>query len=242
VSRILVVEDDERTAASVLDVLLAQNHVVDVATNGPDGLECLLGHHYELAILDWGLPGMEGFLVCQNYRQSGGTSPILFLTAENELPKKVRALDSGADDYLCKPFSMEELLARVNALLRRQRKETSKTMRSGNLAVDLGTGEVTIGDTAIVLTAGEFRLLNLLMQNAEQVFSVSAILEKLAVAEPESTEAGIRQMIMCLRKKLAKDGNDACIKTVKNAGYFFKPCVVSAGTEESDDTRVSSGY
>ncbi len=240
-SRILVVEDDERTAASVVDILVAQNHVVDTATNGPDGLECLLGHPYELAILDWGLPGMEGFSVCQTYRQSGGTTPILFLTAENELPKKVRALDTGADDYLCKPFSLSELLARVNALLRRPRQEASKTMQSGSLVVNLSTGEVTIGGSPIEITAGEFRLLNLFMQNAKQVFSVPTILEKLSVSEPESTEAGVRQMIMCLRKKLATDGHDKCIKTVKNAGYFFEALPACVDSKEQLNDNVSTG-
>jgi len=238
VSRILLVEDDERTAASVMDILLSQNHVVDLVVTGPEGLECLLGHHYELAILDWGLPGMEGFSICKAYRNSGGTCPVLFLTAQNELPKKVQALDIGADDYLCKPFSLAELLARVNALLRRPPQEESKTMRSGNLVVNIGTGEVRIGDNVVAFTAGEFRLLNLLMQNPKQVFSVPAILDKLSVAEPESTEAGIRQMIMCLRKKLVTDGHDQSIKTVKNAGYVFEPASFVA---EADDDKVSVG-
>jgi DNA-binding response OmpR family regulator len=231
----------------VVDVLMAHNHVVDTANNGPDGLEFLRTNLYELAVLDWGLPGMEGFSVCQNYRKSGGITPILFLTAENELPKKVQALDCGADDYLCKPFSLEELLARVNALLRRPRKEEPTVLQSGNLAVNLSTGEVTIGENAVALTAGEFRLLKLLMQNARQVFSVAAIQEQLSVAEPESTEAGIRQMIMGLRKKLAKGSHDSSIKTIKNAGYFFEPCsepcsvVGGADGKDSADTVSSTG-
>jgi DNA-binding response OmpR family regulator len=223
VSRILLIEDDERTAATVGDILRALNHVVDHASTGPDGLEFLKTQHYELAILDWGLPGMEGFFVCQQYRKSGGTIPILFLTAERELPKKVSALDSGADDYLCKPFSLDELLARVNALLRRPRVEASQILQSGNLAIDLGSGAVTIGGEKITLTAGEYRLLKLFMQNPRQIYSVSAILEQMSVAEPEGTEAGVRQMIACLRKRLTKGNHYQSIKTLKGSGYLFEP-------------------
>jgi len=222
-SRILVVEDDERTAASVVDILLCQNHVVDTATNGPDGLEHLMNHPYELAILDWGLPGMVGFEVCKHYRNSGGKIPILFLTAEKDLPKKVQALDTGADDYLCKPFALDELLARVNALLRRPREEEQKSIKSGSLVLNLDSSQVTIGDTKVVLTAGEFKILKLLMQNPKQIYSVQAIFDQLYVAEAESTEAALRQMIMGLRKKLNQDEHNKSIVTLKGSGYYFEP-------------------
>lgn len=222
-SRILLVEDDERIAATVEDVLSNLNHVVDIASDGPSGLDHLLSSPYELAILDWNLPGMEGFEVCNKFRRSGGTVPILFLTAIKDVSSKVDALDCGADDYLCKPFSLDELLARVNALLRRPAEKENYVIQSGSLKMDVNAGVVKIGEQVVALTAGEYRLLKMFMENAMQIFSVDAILEQLSVAEPESTEAGVRQMIACVRKKLSVDEHHKSLVTIKGSGYYFSP-------------------
>lgn len=221
-SRILVIEDDKRTAEAVADVLTGLNHVVDITFTGEDGLESLLMHHFDLAIVDWILPGIEGFTVCQQYRKRGGATPILFLTAERELPKKVSALDCGADDYLCKPFAVDELIARVNAILRRPQHEPGQILRSGSLAIEMNTCTVTIASDQLSLTAGEYRLLKFFMQNAGAIYSVSAILQELSMVEPESTEAGLRQMIACLRKKLSKDEHNSSIVNIKGQGYQFQ--------------------
>lgn len=220
-SRILVIEDDPRTAATVKTALQAFNHVVDSVTNGADGLEYLLNQPYELAIVDWELPGMKGDSILLEYRTRGGTCPILFLTALNNVANKVHALDGGADDYLCKPFSLEELLARVNSLLRRSSPPTeSKQLTSGDMVVDTTACTVTIGGEAIKLTAGEFKLLLLLMQNHSHVLSIETILSRLAGGE--STELSLRQNIACLRKKLSVNGHDRSIVTVTGQGYKFE--------------------
>jgi|GEM_PF-65631 Response regulators consisting of a CheY-like receiver domain and a winged-helix DNA-binding domain len=221
-SRILVIEDDPRTSATVKTALQAFNHVVDTVNNGSDGLEYLLSQPYELAIVDWELPGLKGDSILLEYRKRGGNCPILFLTAMNKVADKVHALDGGADDYLCKPFSLQELLARVNSLLRRSSPSevSANQLTSGDLVVDTMTCTVTIGGEVVKLTAGEFKLLALLMQNPSHVLTLDVILSR--TAGGESTELSLRQNIACLRKKLSKNRHDQSIVTVTGQGYKFE--------------------
>ncbi|MDZ4837042.1 MAG: response regulator transcription factor [Candidatus Melainabacteria bacterium] len=220
--RILLIEDDEKIASVVEDALCAYNHVVDVTGTGPDGLEHLRYHHYDMAIIDWGLPGMPGFTVCETYRNEGGKIPILFLTGQTDVVKKVQALDSGADDYMCKPFSLDELIARVSALLRRPPEEEDQIVSSGTMQLDLTNSAVTIQGDAISLTASEFALLKLLMQNPSTVFTYGAIIDKLFHSEAEFAEKAVRQRVMVLRKKIAQDGHGDSIVTVTGQGYKFE--------------------
>lgn len=220
--RILLVEDDEKIASVVEDALCAYNHVVDVVITGPDGLEHLMYHHYDMAIIDWGLPGMPGFTICEKYRSEGGKIPILFLTGQTDVVKKVAALDSGADDYMCKPFSLDELIARVSALLRRPPEESEKIVSSGSMQLDLNNSSVSIAGEKISLTASEFSLLKLFMQNPGKIFSYSAIVDKIFQSDAEFAEKAVRQRVMVLRKKLAQDGHDDSIVTVTGQGYKFE--------------------
>jgi len=222
--RILLVEDDEMIASVVEDVLCEYNHVVDLVTTGPDALDQLLHYHYDMAIIDWGLPGMPGFTVCEKYRSEGGKIPILFLTGQTDVVKKVAALDSGADDYMCKPFAVDELVARVSALLRRPPEEgDKKTLQSGSLHLDLASCQVTVSGATVGLTAGEFALLKLFMQNPGKVFSISSIVDKIFQNEAEFAEKAVRQRVMVLRKKLSIDGHEESIVTVTGQGYKFEP-------------------
>jgi two-component system OmpR family response regulator/two-component system response regulator QseB len=222
-ARILLVEDDEKVAAIVADALAAFNHVVDTVSDGRDGLDYLVHHHYELAIIDWGLPGLAGVELLEQFRARGGKTPILFLTGQTGVGSKVRAFDTGADDYICKPFAVDELLARVGALLRRPADEGDKTVRSGGLSLDLRSCIATIDGTNIQLTAGEFELLKLLMLNPGKVFSIPSILEKSSFAEGGGSEQSVRQRVMCLRKKLSVDGHQESIVNVSGQGYKFEP-------------------
>lgn len=221
--RILLVEDDEMIASVVEDVLSEHNHVVDLVTTGPDGLDQLLHYHYDMAIIDWGLPGMPGYTVTEQYRSKGGKIPILFLTGQTDVVKKVQALDAGADDYICKPFAVDELLARVNALLRRPPEESDKDLRSGNIVLDLASCQVTIGGATVNLTAGEFALLKLFMQNPGKVFSINSIVDRIFQTEADSADKAVRQRVMVLRKKLAQHGHEESIVTITGQGYKFEP-------------------
>lgn len=219
--RILLIEDDEATADMVEQVLTEFNHVVDTVTNGDEGLEYLTHQHYDLSIIDWGLPGLSGVEICERYRKEGGKTPLLFLTGQQEVSRKVQAFDLGADDYLCKPFSVDELLARVNALLRRPRVESDTIINSGSLQLNVTARNVTIGGEAISLSSGEFELLRLLMQNQKRIFSTAAIFEKVYSSESDTSEKTVRQRVLCLRKKLEQDGHDQSIVNIKGQGYKF---------------------
>ncbi|MBX3152240.1 response regulator transcription factor [Candidatus Obscuribacterales bacterium] len=220
--RILLVEDDEMIASVVEDVLSEHNHVVDLVSTGPDALDQLLHYHYDMAIIDWGLPGMPGYTVTEQYRGKGGKIPILFLTGQTDVVKKVQALDVGADDYICKPFAVDELIARVTALLRRPPVEDEKVVKSGSLQLDLATCQVTISGAPLALTAGEFALLKLFMQNPGKVFSISSIVDKIFQSDAEFAEKAVRQRVMVLRKKLSVDGHEESIVTVTGQGYKFE--------------------
>lgn len=219
--RILLIEDDESTAFMVEEVLIEFNHVVDTVNNGTEGLEYLKHQHYDLSIIDWGLPGLSGVEICERYRKEGGKTPLLFLTAQQEVGRKVQAFDLGADDYLCKPFSVDELLARVNALLRRPRLESDTVISSGSLEINVTARNVTIGGEPVSLSSGEFELLKLLMQNPKRIFSTTAIVEKVYSSESDTSEKTVRQRILCLRKKLEQDNHDKSIVNVKGEGYKF---------------------
>lgn len=219
--RILLIEDDEVTASMVEEVLTEFNHVVDTVVSGTEGLEYLLHQHYDLSIIDWGLPGLSGVEICERYRKGGGKTPLLFLTGQQEVSRKVQAFDLGADDYLCKPFSVDELLARVNALLRRPRVDSDTIISSGSLQMNVTARNVTIGGEPVSLSSGEFELLKLLMQNQKRIFSTTAIVEKVYSSESDTSEKTVRQRILCLRKKLEQDDHDKSIVNVKGQGYKF---------------------
>lgn len=221
-ARILLIEDDEKVATLVEDALISFNHVVDRARNGEEGLDYIRFSHYELAVVDWMLPGISGYEICKEYRLGGGQIPILFLTAQSEVHFKVQALDTGADDYLCKPFFVDELIARVNGLLRRNAPRKQSILRSGSLALDTQSAEVTINGTPIILNASEFALLKLLMQSPGRIYSADAIAERDDNVDNEKHQKAIRQRVLCLRKKISEDNHDRSIVTVQGQGYKFE--------------------
>lgn len=220
-ARILVIEDDTTQLDIIEQGLAFHGHVIDTSGDGTEGLDQLLNHHYDLAIIDWDLPGMQGVDVCNKYRNSGGTAAVLFLTGKSSVSNKVQAFDCGADDYLTKPFSYAELLARVKALLRRPPAMDSESLAYQDITLDLTSKVAAVAGKDISLTAGEFALLELFVRNPGRFFTSSELLDR--VFKSETDQEAVRQRVMRLRKKLAvSEKDDSRITTQKGFGYKFE--------------------
>jgi DNA-binding response OmpR family regulator len=205
-------------------VLTEERHSVDVATDGTEGLELAASDTYDLVILDRMLPGMDGVALCRQMREDGVQTPVLMLTALGAVEDRVSGLNAGADDYLTKPFAMEELLARVNALLRRRSRdiEAAPELRVGNLALDLVRHEVRRGDRVIELTAKEFQLLEYLMRNSGRVLTRTQILDHVWGYNFDSFSNVVDIYVHYLRNKIDRDFPEPLIKTVRGVGYTLK--------------------
>jgi two-component system OmpR family response regulator len=217
--QILIVEDDNEVSHSLKQALSA-SYSVEVTALGQEALE-MAGEGFDAIMLDLGLPDMDGLEICQRMRSMGVTSVILVLTADGSLMQKVKLLDAGADDYLTKPFSLEELKARLRALLRRQQKRMgSKTLSVGSLELDLATRRVRRGGAEIVLRRKEFDLLECLMRNAGHVISRSFILDEVWGEDAEVWTNSIDVHIKYLRDKIDKPfEGPPMIRTIHGVGY-----------------------
>jgi two-component system response regulator MprA len=211
-SRILVVEDDPRLAATLQRVLAAEEHDVEVAPDGNEALRRARGRPFDLVVLDIMLPGLDGIAVCRRLRATGPV-PILLLTALGGTEERVRGLDSGADDYLVKPFAYEELLARVRALLRRT--APADHLRFGDLRLEPASRGAWRGDQAIELTATEFDLLQHFLRHPRQVLSREQLIDAVWKGEAE-TDNVVAVYVGYLRQKL---GEPRLLHTVRGAGY-----------------------
>ncbi len=219
-TRVLIIEDDAVMASLIEEAMAEEKFVVDVATNGREGLDFLQFYQYDLAIIDWHLPGMSGFEVCKEYRRNGGKTSILFLTANKDVTDRVDALEEGADDYLCKPFDYRELVARTKALLRRPATVfEARLLRVGTLELDLNRKEARLTGNAISLAPSEFQLLELLMKSPGKVFSSGELLDRVFKSEVEASDDAVRKRINRLRKKIDIGGEQSLIKTIKGLGY-----------------------
>ncbi|HEY8685322.1 MAG TPA: response regulator transcription factor [Chloroflexota bacterium] len=218
---ILVVEDEERLAALVRRVLVEERHAVDVAHDGDTGLDLADSDTYDLVILDVMLPGMDGFEVCRQMRADGVETPVLMLTARGAVDDRVAGLNVGADDYLVKPFALEELLARVNALLRRRKGslETSTELRAKDLTLDLVRHEVRRGNRIIELTAKEFALLEYLMRHPGQVLTRTQITDHVWRYDIDALSNVVDTYIHYVRDKVDRGHSSPLIKTVRGVGY-----------------------
>lgn len=221
-ARILLVEDDPDMSQLVVEILSTNHHIVEPVFEGEEGLERLTYYHYDLAILDWVLPGLSGLLLCQTYRMNGGQVPILFLTAQSNVINKVKALDAGADDYLCKPYNHSELLARVKALLRRPPGYIERVIEASGISLDLDACTVTMDGDKVQMTPSEFALLELFMKNQGRVYSSDELLARVFKTESEATAEAVRQRVLRLRKKISSVAKESPIKTVKGLGYKFE--------------------
>jgi heavy metal response regulator len=220
---ILVVEDERRLANLVRRALEEQGHVVDVAHDGAEGLDVATATDYDLLVLDLMLPHLDGIEIAKRLRASKNDVRILMLTARDAVEDRVRGLESGADDYLMKPFSFSELLARVRALSRRQIQAQAETeLRSGNLVLDLARHEARRDDRTIELTAKEFQLLEYLMRNAGHVLTRTQILDHVWGYNFDSFSNVVDIYVHYLRNKIDRDFPEPLIRTVRGVGYSLK--------------------
>jgi len=217
--RVLCIEDEKEISAFLKSSLEAECFSVDVAEDGERGLFLAHTTNYDLIVLDNILPKKSGFEVCQEVRKKGKKMPILMLSVKSDTPTKVQLLNAGADDYLSKPFSLEELLARINALLRRPLSLENETLQVDDLVLDTKSCTVRRGKKEIYLTRKEFMLLKYLLRNAGTVLSRGMILEHVWDMDTDPFSNTIESHIASLRRKLDTPGKKKLIHTVPARGY-----------------------
>ncbi|MGF1540593.1 MAG: response regulator [Pleurocapsa sp.] len=222
--RILLVDDDETLVDLLTRTLAAQSYAIDVATDGEQGWVYGSTYTYDLIILDWSLPKLDGIALCQRFRAAGYHTPIILLTSRHGSQNKIRGLDAGADDYICKPFDVEELTARIRALLRRLNFDFLPILNWGDLQLDPCSCQVTYRGELLSLGAKEYRLLELFLRHEREVLSIEDIIESLWSSMEYPAVATVRSHIRRLREKLNAAGlPEDIITTVRGQGYGLKP-------------------
>lgn len=221
-AHILLVEDEVKLARFVELELTSEGYRVSVAHDGLSGLTMAREESPDLLILDWLLPGMTGVEICRRLRSTGNKAPVIFLTAKDEISDRIQGLDAGADDYVVKPFSIEELLARIRAHLRRLQEPDADMLQFEDLTLNRKTREVFRGQRAIELTAKEFDLLEYLMTNPRQVLTRDQILEKVWGYDFMGDSNIIEVYIRYLRLKLEENSEKRVIHTVRSVGYVLR--------------------
>jgi two-component system OmpR family response regulator len=220
--RVLVVEDDVKMAALLRRGLLEEGLSPDVARSGDDALWMAAATEYDAIVLDVMLPGADGFEVCRRLRESGRWAPVLMLTARDALEDRVTGLDAGADDYLTKPFSFAELLARLRALARRPPLERPVVIEVGDLRLDPATRQVWRGDVEIALSAKEFSLLETFMRRAGEVLSRYQLLEHCWDYGYDNRSNVVDVYVRYLREKIDRPFGRESLETVRGAGYRLR--------------------
>jgi two-component system OmpR family response regulator len=221
--RILVVEDERRLADLIARGLREAGHTVDVRHAGSDGLFAATSGGYDSVVLDWMLPGLDGITICRRLREHGNRVPVLMLTARGQIPDRVAGLDAGADDYLPKPFSFDELLARLRALHRRTADATAAELRAGDLVLDPTRRRVFRADVQVELSAREFDILHLFMTRAGRCLTRYQILDEVWDGETDLRSNVIDVYIASLRAKVDKPFGRHTIETLRGAGYRLEP-------------------
>jgi len=217
-SKILIIEDDQALVLMLESWLMAEHYVVETVNNGLDGLDRMKHYPADVIILDWELPHLTGVDACREYRESGGVTPILMLTGKDAINDKTAGLDSGADDYLTKPFEMQELSARLRALLRRTAPKKINNLVARDIVLDPVSGRVTKAGVEIQLMPKEYALLEFFLRNPNQIFTADAILDRVWHLDAEAAVQTVRPYISRLRDKLG-DNDRPLIKTVHGMGY-----------------------
>lgn len=217
--RVLIVEDDPSLRRQLCDRLTAEGYAIDTAADGEEAAFQGENEPYDAIILDLGLPRQDGLSVLRGWRESGLNTPVMILTARDHWHDKVLGIDAGADDYLAKPFHVEELLARLRALIRRAQGRTSAELRAGPVVLDTRTGAVTASGQPVELTAYELRVLSYLMHHVGEIVSRTELTEHVYAQDFDRDSNTIEVFVGRLRKKLGVD----LIKTVRGLGYRFDP-------------------
>jgi two-component system, OmpR family, response regulator MprA len=220
-SRLLVVDDDPDVRDSLRRALGYAGYAVATATNGAEALSSVSRSPVDLIILDVLMPMMDGLDTCRALRERGNATPVLVLTARDTVDDRVAGLEAGADDYLVKPFALRELLARVNALLRRTQ-PAREVLGYADLTIDLTTRTATRDGTPMTLTRIEFSLLELLLRNAEQVLSYEVILDRVWGYGEAPASNALQVFVGFLRRKLEEDGHSRLVHNVRGVGYVLR--------------------
>lgn len=220
--RVLLVEDNAALAGAMRGMLDRRKIAVDATGDGVEGLDWILRQTYDVAIVDVGLPKLDGFALVERARREGVQTPILFLTARDAVEDRVRGLETGGDDYLVKPFLEDELIARLHALARRRDKPIQQQLRSGDIVLDPFARTVSVKEAALDLGATEFRLLEFLIRNAGIACSREQLLERLWDYEFDGSSNIVDVYVSQLRRKLKRFGIEKSIETVWGVGYRLK--------------------
>ena len=220
--RILVVDDDLAVCRSIDRALRLEGYEVDTVASGGEALEALAQNSPDALVLDLQLPDIDGLTVCRRIRDAGDDTPILMLTARHGIDDRVQGLDAGADDYLVKPFALEELLARLRALLRRRFEGEGGVLRFEELTLDLASREAHRGERAFVLTRIEFDLLELFLRHPRQVLTREVLLNRVWGFDFDSGTNSLAVYVGYLRRKTESGGEPRCIHTVRGVGYVLR--------------------
>jgi two-component system response regulator PhoP len=222
--RILVIEDELDLQADIKARLESEAYIVDTSGEGNEGYFFATEYPIDAAIVDIGLPGMSGIEIIQKLREQGHALPILILTARSRWQEKVEGLEAGADDYLVKPFQMEELLARLKALLRRATGSPTTELKCGCITLNLATQQVQLNNKIIDVTAFEYRMLEYLVRHSSEAVSKSRLADYLYPHDDDRDSNVIEVLIGRLRRKLDPDGSLQPVETLRNRGYRFTLC------------------
>jgi len=217
--RVLVVEDEPLIASQLASALTGAGYAVDTAADGERADFCAQTERYDAVLLDLGLPKIDGLTLLRKWRDAGVATPVLVLTARGSWHEKVQGIDGGADDYVAKPFRIEEVLARLRALIRRATGQTTAELRWGPVVVDTRAAKVTVGGAAVRLTSHEFRVLSYLMHHRGRVVSQSELTEHIYAQDADRDSNTVEVFVARLRRKLGSE----LIETVRGLGYRIGP-------------------
>jgi len=223
-AKVLLVEDDEDLAVTIGDMLKDERHTVDTIHDGLDAAEALKTRTYEVVVLDWDLPGKSGISILREFRAAGGGTPVIMLTGKSEIEQKEQGLDSGADDYLTKPFLLKELAARIRSLLRRPPMTNVGVLRWGNLVLDPSKFELSRNGQQLRLLPRVFALLEFLICHPTQIFSTQALFDNVWNYESDATPEGLRVAVRRIIKVIdaADDLNQSMIENIFRVGYRMR--------------------